>query len=755
MADSYARIARVSAPATTYKDEAVTDGTKYYYLVEALYPSGRLAEIYTTSATATTKPRASLAPGSVRSLRAARQADDENTIDISWRAPSNATAATRYDLQHRSRGYASSTYDGWATSSTEQTETTYTFSDAGGGTTYQFRVRSVKLVGDDSHPGAWSGAVTVRPVSNPDQVGNLRAMRLFTDETKINVSWQPPSGGTTPTGYELEYRENGGAWTAAPNWATTTATTTYQLADAKGGSSYQFRARAVTLTGGDTIYGSWRSSSAVPKIATPGQVSNLRTTRNAANDTIIKVAWTAPSNATGATDYDVEYQQDGGSWTSADTDVATTTYEFTGSNVTGASRYVFRARAVTRSDGNDLTGSWHTSNAVPTLPAPNRVSNVNATRDAGNETYIVVSWTKPTSGTTPSGYEVQYKENNAAWSSTTTDVTGTTTYTFGQANGGSRYQFQVRAYTTLNSGTTLRGDWRSSNNVAGLPAGNISTTTATRSTSDPTEIEIVWSESARATVGYQVQHRKNNGGWTNATTTGPSARSYTQTGVGGVETHTFRVRGISGAGNGAWTESNVVQPPPVGYHGLVVGVDYVTIKMTSGPWYYDFRDHKGDWSGCKHVASGSLTRTSLWAETRYMVNLFDSQPDNCSRHDPAFMGQREFYTLSDINDTDKCWNADDCRDIDNLNNFNKHTHKRSRLAQLGNNLSNCDRVTHTHGWPDGGWGNTGTAANSPKVPSPKKSLPPRWGKATNHFCDASFAIVPVDIFSRKGYSGNI
>ena len=799
MADSYARIARVSAPATTYKDEAVTDGTKYYYLVEALYPGGRLAEIYTTSATATTKPRASLAPGSIRDLRAARQADDENTIEVTWRAPSNATAATRYDVQYRSRGYASSTYDGWATSSTEQTQTRYTFYNAGGGTSYQFRVRAVNLVGDDSHPGSWSGAATVRPVSNPDQVGNLKAARDADDLTRVNVSWEAPSGGTTPTGYELEYRVDGKAWTA-PTDRTDTTTTSYQLTGAAAKSSYQFRARAVTITGGDTIYGSWRSSNTVARVAAPGQVGNLRATRQFDDETNIVVTWTAPNNATGLTRYEVSYQVDGGAWSATSTTDTTSTHEFspavgqsryvfrvrgvttlstnerlegswrssntvsrvptpgqvgslratrdatednkikvtwtapsnaTGatrydverkednndwtdrtsvsntttyqySQASGAKRYVFRVRAVTESDGSDLTGNWRSSNTVPTLPAPNRVGNVNATRDAANENRIVVSWSAPSGGTTPTGYEVQYKENNAGdWlPDTPTDVTGTTTYAFTQANGGSRYQFQVRAYATLSGGAKLRGGWQSSNTVAGLPAGNIATTTATRSTSDPTTIDVVWTESARATVGYQVQHRKNNGGWTNATTTGPDARSYTKTGVGGVETHTFRVRGISGAGNGNWTVSNEVGPPPLGNHGYEFGVDWVTLKMTSGPWWYKYLSPDG-WTSCAKVASGGHTILNLRAEWQYTLDIYGSA--GCSPNQ-NHIARHNFTTLSDINNPDKCWNATDCRDIDNPNNFNNHTHKRQDLAALGVTISGCDwstRVQHSHGWPDG------------------------------------------------------
>ena len=63
--------------------------------------------------------------------------------------------------------------------------------------------------------------------------------------------------------------------------------------------------------------------------------------------------------------------------------------------------------------------------------------------------------------------------------------------------------------------------------------------------------------------------------------------------------------------------------------------------------------------------------------------------------------------MSDVHDWQKCWNTDDCRDIDNPNDMSRHTHKRSRLAEFGVTISGCDwstRETHAHGWPDGGYG---------------------------------------------------
>ena len=174
---SYRQIKVVDEKTLTYTDENVVASTTYYYQVEALYPNRRLAEIYATSATATLTATTPRAPGAVGGLTAARQTNDENTIDVSWRAPSNATAATRYDVHYQTRtGNSGNWPDTWTSGAVEQAGLAYTITEAGGGTSYRIRVRSVTVVGMDSYPGSWSSA-TVAAVSAPNQVGNLTASR--------------------------------------------------------------------------------------------------------------------------------------------------------------------------------------------------------------------------------------------------------------------------------------------------------------------------------------------------------------------------------------------------------------------------------------------------------------------------------------------------------------------------------------------------------------------------------------------------
>ena len=612
-AGSYRQIARVGKDTLTYTDEAVSNGVTYHYQVEALYASRMLADVYAGPLTATLKVSTPRAPGSVSGLTAARQSNNDNAIDVTWTAPSNATAATRYDVQYQSRTGNSGNYGDWTAAATEQGGLAYTITGAGGGTSYRIQVRAVNVVGTGSYPGGWSTA-SVSPLANPKLVGSLTAARDTGNLTNINVTWNPPSDGTTPTSYEVEYRENGVAWPNPPTdhgvtYACDTNSTpvcSFQLTGAAGASTYQFRVRTVTVSGNDTIYGIWNNSSTVSRVS-----------------------------------------------------------------------------------------------------APNQVTGLTAGRKSDDETKIDVSWTAPSSGTTPTGYDVEYKQNGASdWTTGATVDHPTVTHTFTVA-GGSSYQYRVRAFRTLTTTSEkLAGSWTTSSTVRALPAGPVTNLAATRNTTDATTIDVSWSASNRAN-GYDVQYRKNSGSWQwavrasdqTAITENPTETfNYTQTDAGGVESYTFRVRGVSGVGNGDWAESGTVAPPPVGYHGAEVGpqvadgkMAWIKLKVTSGPWSFEYRNHLGDWSSCKNVASGSYTISNLRAPHQHIVEVFDG--NGCS--DAAKITRTNVYTI-DVQDP-----------ILDGADFNYHTHKRPypSMGEVGVKPSDCLSIEqHSHGWPGGGGG---------------------------------------------------
>ena len=555
----------------------------------------------------------------------------------------------------------------------------------------------------------------------PGAVGSVSASRdRTTPQTTINVTWTAPGGSPAPTGYDVEYQwraGNSGAWSGWVRAATETTGTTYALTSAGGGNSYRFQVRAVTASNPDNLTGSWRTSNTVATVAGPGQVTNLTAARKSGDDTTINVTWAAPSGGTTPTGYNVQYRYrtgNSGAWNAwanvpgrtVDVD-ASLSYDLTGA--TGARSYQFQVQTFTTS-GSTSYGTWLTTRIVTAAASPGQVSNLTATRQS-DETTILVSWTNPANAANDTYYQVEYQQDNGAWGNRAANVTASP-YTLLNAAPGSKYVFRVRAVTpsgdTASQDDDIYGSWRTSNTVRGLTVGDVASVTATRNTSDLTRIDLTWATANRAT-GYDVEYRKNSGSWQRAETKlgipsqGPY---YTQTNAGGVESYTFRVRGVSDAGNGAWEVSDPVGPPPLQYQGVVVGVDYVTVNVTSGPWWYKYQAHDG-WTSCAQVAAGgSHTITNLMPERAYRVDLFKTSA--CNWNDSSDNFQRvHVTTLSDVNDWGKCWNTTDCRSIDNPNDFNNHTHKRQFLAAFGVTTSGCDwntRKTHSHGWPDGGHG---------------------------------------------------
>ena len=120
---------------TTYNDTGVTNGTTYYYEVEAVNSVGRAAASNQASATPATVPAAPTASG----------AAGTGEVNISWTTPSSTGGApiTGYDvLRGTTSGDESSTPIATAVSGTSYNDTSVTY-----GTTYYYEVEAVNAAG--------------------------------------------------------------------------------------------------------------------------------------------------------------------------------------------------------------------------------------------------------------------------------------------------------------------------------------------------------------------------------------------------------------------------------------------------------------------------------------------------------------------------------------------------------------------------------------------------------------------------------
>ena len=335
--------------------------------------------------------------------------------------------------------------------------------------------------------------------------------------------------------------------------------------------------------------------------------------------------------------------------------------------------------------------------------APGSVRNLTATRQT-DETTIDVTWDAPSSNATGgTRYNVEYRYREGVsgawsdWDEVVTEQADLTPYTLTGGEAGNSYEFRV---CTVNlAGNQKRSGGCATVTARSLPAGAIAEVLAARVDGNITTIDISWLESARAT-GYDVEYRINEGSWRRAASN-QTVRVYRQTGADdSQESYTFRVRGVSGAGPGEWTESAEVPAAPLGYHGYDVGPTvangsyaWITLKMTGGPWWFEYRNHVGDWSSCIRVASNSRTITNLRAPVEHIVDIYSAS--GCSDGDKI---TRAYITTVDVPDP-----------ILDRADFNRHTHKRPYPAygEVGVKPSNCAQVEqHSHGWPNTHLGGT-------------------------------------------------
>ena len=214
------QIAVVAGDVTEYLHDGLRRGQKRHYLVRARQ-EGRpfaMSNLASAAAEIPTKswPSGVGAPGSVSGMKAERASGNENVINVTWTAPTRKPAPSGYEVQYRSRTGKSGAWSDYTTLAEVQAETAYTFGNAGGGTQYQFQVRAVNEYGGGEPTYSGWQTATVDPVTNPQPVTELTAARHTanntTDETKIDVSWKPPGNVATNTTYDIERKEDGGAW---------------------------------------------------------------------------------------------------------------------------------------------------------------------------------------------------------------------------------------------------------------------------------------------------------------------------------------------------------------------------------------------------------------------------------------------------------------------------------------------------------------------------------------------------------------
>jgi fibronectin type 3 domain-containing protein len=481
----------------SYSDPVLVPGT-YSYVVKAFDAAGNLSDASNTATVMLLAPDGEK-PTAPANLLATVNGSD---VDLTWDASSDNVEVTGYKV------YRDGVLLDSISPATSYSDTGVPAGDHG------YTVRAVDASGNLSDPSN-TATVTVPDTEKPTAPQSLRATAV--SSSKVDLTWQASGDDVGVTGYDV-YREGTllesiGPATAYSDTTVTPGSYSYEVhaRDAAGNVSDASNAASVTVDPPDT-----------EKPTAPG---NLTATAHGASK--IDLGWLASTDNVGVTGYDI-YRDDtllasiGPATSYSDNSVVP--------GVTYSYHVIALDAAANASDPSNTASAMvnPVDNQKPTAPG-----NLAATLNGTNR--VDLSWQPSSDNVGVTGYNV-YRDGTII---TTTD--GTTSYTDGPLDAGT-YQYEVRALDAA-------GNLSNPSNTATVTVPDTQKPTApqnlTATANGSSQVDLSWQAATDnvGVTGYRVFR-----GTTQIATLGPSATSYSDTGLSS-GTYQYTVNAVDAAGN--------------------------------------------------------------------------------------------------------------------------------------------------------------------------------------------------------------
>ena len=258
--------------------------------------------------------------------------------------------------------------------------------------------------------------------------------------TEVDLSWAAPTGGSTPVGYNVYDGTSRGGESSTPVNSAPVTDTTFSVKGLSPDTTYYFVVTAV-----DAANKASGSSNEAFALTYSGPDPPDGLTANTVSSTEVDLSWTAPSGdlAVGYNVYDGTSPGGESSTPVNSASVTGTTFPVTG--LSGGTTYYFEVTAV---DAGGTASGFSTEASATTTPAPGSLGPpTGLTAKAVSSTEVDLSWTAPSGGSPPAGYNVYEGTRPGGESSTPVNsapVTGTT-FSVAGLSRRTNYYFEVKA----------------------------------------------------------------------------------------------------------------------------------------------------------------------------------------------------------------------------------------------------------------------------------------------------------------------
>jgi fibronectin type 3 domain-containing protein len=245
----------------------------------------------------------------------------------------------------------------------------------------------------------------------------------------------------------------------------------------------------------------------------------------------INLSWL--DNASNETGYRVERSLDGVTWTLVTSALAAGSTSYSDSSALAGTTYSYRVQA----DSDSATSGYSNAATATTITlAPGSL-----TASAVSSSRIDLSWSDVNGET---GYRVERSTDGTNWFLAGTTGAGVTSFSDNGRSASTTYSYRIQAvnsgggsaYSNTASATTLDAP-----TVPAAPSGLVA------SAMSSSRIDLTWSD-VEGLTSYQVERSVDGTNWTIVGTTGADVTAFSDTGLAGSTTYSYRIQAINDAG---------------------------------------------------------------------------------------------------------------------------------------------------------------------------------------------------------------
>jgi titin len=356
-----------------------------------------------------------------------------------------------------------------------------------------------------------------------------------TTTSSILLSWTDASDNETA--FSIERSLDGSSWSVIAS--TSANATSYINSGLSAGTTYYYRVRGAA---GAAFNGYTNTANATTVALTPPNAPSALSATAATSSVSITLAWT--DNSSDETAFEILRSTDGISFAHlASTTANTVSYSDAG--LATGTTYYYQVRAYGVAGYSSMSNvASATSITVPTAP-----SSLNATAST-SAIAIALSWTDNSADET--AFEVLRSTDNVTFTHLASTTANATTYNNMGLPSGTTYYYQVRAYSIAGYSSVSNTASATTGSIPSAPSGlSLSKNTGTTTT----DIILTWVDNASNESGYAIERKIDLGTFKGFATTSADVTTYTDLGLTGTSTYSYRIRAFNGFGYSAYSNT--------------------------------------------------------------------------------------------------------------------------------------------------------------------------------------------------------